>query len=51
MVTCRTEKTAVRQALAAGVSDFIPKPIGMDELVSRVNFILNSDQTSSMTGT
>ncbi|MEO0895496.1 MAG: response regulator [Bacteroidota bacterium] len=51
MVTCRTEKSAVRQALAAGVSDFISKPIGMDELVSRVNFILNSDQANTMTGT
>ena len=50
MVTCKTENTSIRQALAAGVSDYITKPIGMEELVSRVNFILNSDRTS-LTGT
>ncbi|MCI4668131.1 MAG: response regulator [Bacteroidia bacterium] len=50
MVTCKTEKSAIRQALAAGVSDYVAKPIGMDELVAKVNFILNSD-TTSLTGT
>jgi two-component system phosphate regulon response regulator PhoB len=49
MVTCRTEKSAVRQALAAGVSDFISKPVGMQELIDRVNFILSQNRRS-MTG-
>lgn len=50
MVTCRTEKSAIRQALASGVSDYISKPIGMEDLIERVNFILGSDR-STRTGT
>lgn len=50
MVTCKTEKSAIRQALAAGVSDYVSKPIGMEELVAKVNFVLKSDR-SGMTGT
>lgn len=40
MFTCRTESLAERQALAAGVTDFITKPIGMTELLDRVNQVL-----------
>lgn len=43
MVSCKTERSAVRQALAAGVSDYVSKPIGMNELVAKVNFILRSE--------
>lgn len=40
MVTCRNEQSAVRQALAAGATDFISKPIGMPSLLQRINFLL-----------
>lgn len=36
MFTCRTESSAQRLALAAGVTDFITKPIGMEALMKRV---------------
>ncbi|TAE50938.1 MAG: response regulator [Bacteroidetes bacterium] len=40
MVTCRQESEAYRQALAAGVTDFIVKPVHIHELMGRVNQLL-----------
>ncbi len=40
MVTCRNEQSAVRQALAAGATDFISKPIGLPALLHRIEFLL-----------
>lgn len=40
MVTCRTDKNSVKQALASGATDFITKPIGMTQLIQHVNAII-----------
>lgn len=40
MVTCRSEKTAQRMAMAEGVTDFIVKPIRVQDLVARVRSLL-----------
>lgn len=40
MVTCRGEKTAQRMAIAEGVTDFIVKPVRVQELVARVRSLL-----------
>ena len=49
MVTCRTDKNSVKQALASGASDFITKPVGMDQLIQHVNAII-TQSTNTMTG-
>ncbi len=40
MVTCRTERLAKSEALAAGVTEFLTKPIGMENLVQRIKSLL-----------
>ncbi len=40
MVTCKSEKTAQRMAMAEGVTDFIVKPVRVQELVMRVRSLL-----------
>ena len=40
MVTCRSEKSAVREAKAEGVTDFITKPVRIPDLVNRVKNLL-----------
>lgn len=40
MVTCHTGQEAVRKALAAGVTAYIPKPVRMADLLGRVQQIL-----------
>jgi DNA-binding response OmpR family regulator len=47
MLTCRTERSAKRQALAAGVTDFITKPVGMQQLLSQVDNILAGQMNSA----
>ncbi|GAB4429789.1 MAG: hypothetical protein OHK0039_48450 [Bacteroidia bacterium] len=44
MVTCRTGQASVQQALAAGASAYIPKPIHMRELLGRVRHLLGQPQ-------
>lgn len=41
MVTCKTANSAKRTALAAGVTDFISKPVRMDVLANRVRQLLD----------
>ncbi|MEO1449949.1 MAG: response regulator, partial [Bacteroidota bacterium] len=41
MVTCKTANSAKRIALAAGVTDFISKPVRMDVLANRVREIID----------
>jgi DNA-binding response OmpR family regulator len=40
MVTCRQESEAFRQAMAAGATDYIIKPVHIHELMGRVRSIL-----------
>lgn len=40
MVTCKGEKTAQRMAMAEGVTDFIVKPVRVQDLVARVRSLL-----------
>lgn len=40
MVTCKGEKSAQRLAMAEGVTDFIVKPIRVQDLVARVRSLL-----------
>lgn len=40
MVTCKGEKTAQRMAMAEGVTDFIVKPVRVQDLVVRVKSLL-----------
>ncbi|MEL6696259.1 MAG: response regulator [Bacteroidota bacterium] len=49
MVTCRTDKNSVKQALASGATDFITKPVGMNQLIQHVNAII-TQSTNTMTG-
>lgn len=46
MVTCRSERAAIKQALSAGVTDFIVKPVRLQELVSRVRDLLGGEQAA-----
>ncbi|MDX1908614.1 MAG: response regulator [Bacteroidia bacterium] len=43
MVTCRQESEARLQALSAGVTDFVVKPVPMQDLLSRIQTILHRD--------
>jgi len=43
MLTCRGAIQDYREALKAGASDFIAKPVRMDELVRRIKLLLPSD--------
>ncbi|MEO1417976.1 MAG: response regulator [Bacteroidota bacterium] len=49
MVTCRTDKNSIKQALASGATDFITKPIGMAQLIQHVSAIITQG-TNTMTG-
>lgn len=49
MVTCKNDWSAKRTALAAGVTDFISKPVRMDVLASRVQALLNRSQPGAAT--
>lgn len=40
MVTCRTETTAVKMALAEGVTDYIRKPVRISDLIGKVQTII-----------
>lgn len=40
MVTCRSEKSAIREARAEGVTDFIIKPVRINELVDQVKTLV-----------
>lgn len=41
MVTCRNEDSAKKEAIQAGATEFIPKPIRMPVLLEQVNNILH----------
>ncbi|MEZ4775269.1 MAG: response regulator [Bacteroidia bacterium] len=40
MVTCRTETSAVKMALAEGVTDYIRKPVRISDLIGKVQTII-----------
>lgn len=40
MVTCRSEKRAIREARAEGVTDYITKPVRIQDLVRRVKNLI-----------
>ncbi|MEZ4825386.1 MAG: response regulator [Bacteroidia bacterium] len=40
MVTCRTETTAVKMALAEGVTDYIRKPVRISDLIGKVQEVI-----------
>lgn len=46
MVTCRSEREAVRRALSEGVTDYIPKPIRLSDLIGKVRLLLNQQPRS-----
>jgi two-component system alkaline phosphatase synthesis response regulator PhoP len=43
MLTCRGDIQDYRKAIEAGASDFIAKPVRMEELVRRIKLLLPSD--------
>ncbi len=40
MVTCKSEKVAIRQAISEGVTDFVVKPVRIADLIARISSLL-----------
>jgi len=47
MVTCRNERTAISQAYAAGVADYVVKPVRLLDLISKVKDLLSQKSSQS----